>query len=111
MPFILRRLAFYLVAAWVAITLNFFIPRAMPGNPVAIILAKFPGLSPEAYKALGRCSAAPSRTGSLWSQYVTYLGDVFHFNFGTDLANFPTPVSRSWARRSRGRWSWSAPRR
>jgi len=28
MPFILRRLAFYVVAAWVAITLNFFIPRA-----------------------------------------------------------------------------------
>ena len=33
------------------------------------------------------------RTGSLWSQYMTYLSDVFHFNFGTDLANFPTPVS------------------
>ena len=28
MPFILRRLVFYLVAAWVALTINFFIPRA-----------------------------------------------------------------------------------
>ena len=34
MSFILRRLAFYVVAAWVAITLNFFIPRAVPGNAV-----------------------------------------------------------------------------
>ncbi len=25
---------------------------------------------------------------------MAYLGDVFHFNFGTDLANFPTPVSQ-----------------
>ena len=34
MQFLLRRVAFYLVAFWVAITLNFFIPRAMPGNAV-----------------------------------------------------------------------------
>jgi peptide/nickel transport system permease protein len=32
--FLLRRLAFYVVAAWVALTLNFFMPRAMPGNAV-----------------------------------------------------------------------------
>ena len=25
---------------------------------------------------------------------MAYLSDVFHFNFGTDLANFPTPVSQ-----------------
>ena len=48
MPFILRRLAFYLVAAWVAITLNFFIPRAVPGNAVDAILSKFPQLLPPA---------------------------------------------------------------
>src|ERR1700742_2599560 len=94
MPFILRRLAFYVVAAWVAITLNFFIPRAVPGDPVAIILSKFPGLSPEAYKALGQMIGGSLSKGSLWSQYVTYLNNVFHFNFGTDLANFPTPVSQ-----------------
>ena len=45
MPFLLRRLAFYLVAAWVAITANFFIPRAMPGNPVQSVLAKYPNLT------------------------------------------------------------------
>src|SRR6185437_8301771 len=94
MPFILRRLAFYVVAAWVAITLNFFIPRAVPGDPVAIILSKFPGLSPQAYKALGQMIGGTLTKGSLWSQYVTYLNDVFHFNFGIDLANFPTPVSQ-----------------
>ena len=94
MPFIVRRLAFYVVAAWVAITLNFFIPRAVPGDPVAIILSKYPGLSPEAYKALGQLIGGAEQGGSLWSQYVHYLNDVFHFNFGTDLANFPTPVSQ-----------------
>ena len=52
MQFLLRRLAFYLVAFWVAITLNFFIPRAMPGNAVDAVLAKFPQLLPPARKAL-----------------------------------------------------------
>ena len=52
MPFIVRRVTFYLVAAWVALTVNFFIPRAMPGNAVQSVMAKFPNLQPSAYKAL-----------------------------------------------------------
>ena len=94
MSFILRRLAFYAIAAWVAITLNFFIPRAVPGNPVQTILSKYPDLTPQAYKALSQMIGGALQHGSLWSQYTAYLSDVFHFNFGTDLANFPTPVSQ-----------------
>jgi peptide/nickel transport system permease protein len=93
MSFILRRLAFYLVAAWVAITANFFIPRAMPGNPVQAVLAKYPNLTTEAYKALEQMIGGSLETGSLWSQYVTYLKHVFTFNFGPDIAQFPTPVT------------------
>ena len=53
MTFILRRLVFYVVAAWVALTLNFFIPRAMPGNAVEAVMSKFPGvLQPAAYRAI-----------------------------------------------------------
>src|ERR1700744_4135932 len=94
MSFILRRLAFYVVAALVAITLNFFIPRAVPGNPVQTILSKYPDLTPQAYKALSQMIGGALQHGSLWSQYTAYISDVFHFNFGTDLANFPTPVSQ-----------------
>ena len=92
MSFILRRLAFYLVAAWVAITANFFIPRAMPGNPVESIAAKYPDLTASAFKAL-ELMLGGGNQGGLWSQYVTYLGHVFTFNFGLDIANYPTPVS------------------
>jgi peptide/nickel transport system permease protein len=94
MPYLLRRLAFYLVAAWVAITLNFFIPRAVPGNPAEIILSKYPDLTPSAFKALEQMIGGAVGTGSLWSQYLHYWGDVFHFNFGVDLNEFPTPVSQ-----------------
>ena len=53
MRYIFRRLGFYLLAAWAALTLNFFLPRLMPGDPAAALFARFKGqLSPEALEAL-----------------------------------------------------------
>jgi peptide/nickel transport system permease protein len=92
MPFIVRRLVFYLVAAWVALTINFFIPRAIPGNAVQSMMAKFPNLQPSAYKAL-EALLGVGHPGSLWSQYVSYLDEIFHFNFGTDVSQYPAQVS------------------
>jgi peptide/nickel transport system permease protein len=92
MPFIVRRLVFYLVAAWVALTINFFIPRAMPGNAVQSVMAKFPNLQPSAYKAL-EALLGVGHPGSIWHQYVQYLNEIFHFNFGTDVSQYPASVS------------------
>ena len=92
MSFILRRLAFYLVAAWVALTINFFIPRAMPGNAVQAIMSKFPNLQPSAYKAI-EAMLGVGHPGSLWHQYVSYLDDVAHLNFGTSVSQYPATVS------------------
>jgi peptide/nickel transport system permease protein len=92
MPFIVRRLVFYLVAAWVALTINFFIPRAIPGNAVQSMMAKFPNLQPSAYKAL-EALLGVGHPGSIWSQYVSYLNNIFHFNFGTDVSQYPAQVS------------------
>ena len=92
MTFLLRRLAFYAVAAWVALTLNFFIPRAMPGNAVQAIMSKFPNLQPSAYRAL-EAMLGVGHLGSLWTQYWVYLDSVFHLNFGTDVMEYPAQVS------------------
>jgi len=92
MSFILRRLVFYAVTAWVALTINFFIPRLMPGNAVQSVMAKFPNLQPSAYRAL-EALLGVGHPGSLWSQYVSYLDDIFHFNFGTDVSQYPAQVS------------------
>jgi len=92
MPFIVRRVIFYLVAAWVALTINFFIPRAMPGNAVESVMSKFPNLQPSAYKAL-QALLGVGHPGSLWDQYWAYLSNVFHLNFGTDVTNYPASVA------------------
>ena len=92
MSFILRRLVFYVVAAWVAITINFFIPRAMPGNAVEEHHVEVPRPAPSAYKAL-EAMLGVGASGLALAPVLAYLGDVFHFNFGTDLAKYPAPVS------------------
>jgi peptide/nickel transport system permease protein len=91
-PFIVRRVVFYLVAAWVALTINFFIPRAMPGNAVQAVMSKFPNLTPSAYRAL-EAMLGVGHPGSIWHQYWAYLVDVSHFNFGTDVSQYPASVS------------------
>jgi peptide/nickel transport system permease protein len=92
MPFILRRLAFYVVAAWVALTVNFFLPRAVPGNAVEAIMSKFPSLQPAAYHAL-EAMLGVGHAGSIWHQYVSYLDDVLHLNFGISSSEYPAHVA------------------
>jgi peptide/nickel transport system permease protein len=96
MRYYLLKFGFYLVALWAALTLNFFIPRWMPGNPVDVLLAKIAqrGGAPDpavrrAYELL-----LGTRTGeSTWSQYVAYLGKLFTGDLGISVSVFPAKVS------------------
>jgi peptide/nickel transport system permease protein len=92
MSFIVRRLIFYVVAAWVALTINFAIPRLVPGNAVESIMSKFTNLQPSAYAAI-EAMLGVGHPGSIWHQYWSYLVDVSHFNLGTSSSEFPAQVS------------------
>jgi len=91
--YILQRLGFYLFAGWAALTLNFFLPRLMPGDPATALFARFRGrLAPEAMSALRETFGLTD--APLMSQYVTYLGHVLRGDFGVSVAYFPSPVSQ-----------------
>jgi peptide/nickel transport system permease protein len=91
--FLLRRLGFYALAAWAALTLNFFLPRLMPGDPASALFARFGGrLQPAALAALRE--AFGLEAGSLWSQYASYLGHALRGDLGVSIAYFPAPVSQ-----------------
>jgi peptide/nickel transport system permease protein len=92
MWFITRRLAFYAVAAWVAITVNFAIPRVMPGNAVDAMLAKFPTLDANSLHAL-QAEFGTHTHGSLLSQYFSYLGNLAHGNLGLSVNQYPAKVT------------------
>ncbi|MDA8276668.1 MAG: ABC transporter permease [Actinomycetota bacterium] len=91
MKFLLRRIGFYLIALFVAITVNFFIPRLMPGNVVDSLMAKYPTLKPQAQHAL-EILLGVGHNGSLIGQYFTYLHQLATGNLGIDPLQFPTPV-------------------
>jgi peptide/nickel transport system permease protein len=91
MRYLLRRLGFYLIAAWVALTINFFLPRLMPGDPATALFARFKGrLSPEALQALREAFGLTD--APLWKQYFTYLAHVLQGDFGTSVTYFPSSV-------------------
>ena len=92
MPFIVRRLGFYVVAAWVAITVTFFIPRALPGNAVTSMLGSMQNLQPQALHAL-EVEFGSHAKGSLIHQYFVYLGNLLHGNLGTSTVYQPASVA------------------
>ena len=93
MAFLARRLGFYVITAWVAITINFFIPRLMPGNPVDLVFNRIHhSISPAALHAFEIAFGVNTREG-LISQYFGYLGQILHGDLGISITYFPTPVS------------------
>lgn len=92
MRYLLRRIGIYIVTAWAAITINFLIPRMMPGDPVEILAARLQGkLAPQAIHSLE--IALGVSHASMWDQYLQYIGDLFHGNLGLSVTYFPTPVT------------------
>ena len=92
MRVLLRKIAFYLLTAWAAISLNFLIPRIMPGNPADNLINQFHGkLSPAAVHALRVLFGQSDQ--NLWQQYLSYWHSVFTGNFGISYAYYPAKVS------------------
>ena len=93
MRYLVRRVGFLLVALWAALTLNFLIPRLMPGNPAESMMAKFHGhVNPAAIKAL-EVAFGINNHQSLISSYFEYINNTLHGNLGLSLSYFPIPVS------------------
>ena len=98
MKFLVRRVGFLLAALWAAVTVNFFIPRLMPGNPAEAMMATFRGhVNPAALHALEVAFGINTKE-SLASAYVQYLGNLLHGNLGISTSSFPNPVTTVIAR-------------
>ncbi|MGB3025429.1 ABC transporter permease [Paradevosia shaoguanensis] len=97
MAFLLRRLSFYIAAFLAAATINFFLPRMMPGDPIQIMFASAGSeLSLENLNALKLTFGfidAP-----IGEQYLAYLKSVFTGDLGRSIKYFPLPVTELLAR-------------
>jgi len=81
---IVRRLGLYVLTAWVAITVNFALPRLMPGNPIQNLIGKIQSqVTPAEINAI-RLSFGDTKQGVI-GQYFTYITQMFHGNLGISI--------------------------
>lgn len=93
MSFLARRIAFYLFTAWAAITINFLVPRLMPGDPVQALISRAQGqLNTEAVHSLYVLFGLDKEQGLL-DQYFAYCAQILRGDLGLSFTFFPTPVS------------------
>ncbi|RSD31039.1 ABC transporter permease [Vibrio pectenicida] len=92
MGYFLRRLSFYCIALLVAATLNFIIPRAMPGDPVTMMFANVSvQVTPERIAAMKELLGFVD--GGLFIQYIAYMKNILSWELGTSIQFYPLPVS------------------
>jgi len=88
MRFLARRLLFYLLAFFAAITINFMLPRLMPGSPLDGLILRYGDAirnNPEVLKQLQ--ASLGSSEEPIWSAYPHYLWNTFTGNLGVSTAN------------------------
>ena len=95
MKYFARKVGFFLLTLWAVVTLNFLIPRLQPGDPATKMVQRLAGkdavLDPAQVEAMRAMLGAP--TGSLWSQYLDYLGQLVHGDLGLSYTYYPFPVT------------------
>ena len=75
----------FLFTLWAAMTLNFFIPRVMPGNPLQALEARTRGkVSPAALESILSSFGYKPNAGLL-PQYFTYLKDMVTGQWGESI--------------------------
>jgi peptide/nickel transport system permease protein len=89
-----RKLLIYAVTFFVAVTIDWVIPRFMPGDPVQTMLARA-SLRPEANQALQvYYTGVFGLDVPVWRQYLNFWNALLHGDLGVSIWLFPQPVTK-----------------
>jgi peptide/nickel transport system permease protein len=87
-----RRIVFYLIAFWVSLTLNFILPRLMPGDPASAMFARLQGQAdPSQIESMRKAYGLSD--DPLPIQYWNYLSHTLRGDLGISISSFPSPVT------------------
>ena len=91
MNYAVKRLGFYLVAFIIAIAINFFLPRMMPGDPIQSFIARLVQnggqVSAETIAAIEALYGYSSNT-PLYQQFFSYMQNIFSGEWGISTRFF-----------------------
>ena len=89
-----RKVLIYFLTFFLAVTIDWLIPRFMPGNPVQTMLSRT-ALRAEAAEVMrGYYTRAFGLDLPIWQQYLNFWSALFHGDLGTSVYMFPMPVAR-----------------
>jgi len=95
MRYFVRRILFFVLTLWAAVTLNFIIPRLQPGDPAEAIVRRLVGqnkaIDPAQVQAIRLMLGIPG--GNIFQQYIDYLGTLIRGEFGISYTYFPYTVT------------------
>jgi len=94
--YFVKKSAWYLVTLFIAVFLNFLLPRLIPGNPVAVMVARVAvGVTDQA--AITRIyetyMAMFGLDKPIWQQFFIYIANLFRGNLGISFNQYPRAVS------------------
>lgn len=94
--YVTRKLFWYLLTLIVALFLNFFLPRLIPGNPVDVLLAELTsGMNDtaQAQQMKEEFYASMGLDKPLVVQFFNYIGNLLHGDMGRSFSQYPRKVS------------------
>ena len=93
MRYAIRKTIFYVFTAWAAITINFFLPRMLKGDPVSAYINQHQGqISPEAVESL-KTLFGLDEDKTLIQQYFDYWVLLFKGDLGESFSKGLAPVT------------------
>ncbi len=91
--YLARKILIYVVTFWVAVTIDWAIPRFMPGDPIERLLSRMQAQPGSSEALTSYYTKAFGFDVPIWEQYVNFWKALFHGDLGLSIAHFPTPVS------------------
>ncbi len=94
--YFLNKLLWFLVTFVFAFLLNFILPRLMPGDPVAGIVARLAqgmtNTSGLQARSISNTRTCLEPTNPYCEQFILYMKNVLHGNFGVSFSQYPRTV-------------------
>jgi peptide/nickel transport system permease protein len=91
--YLARKIAIYLLTFFVAVTIDWAIPRLMPGNPVDGLIARIQADSNAAPELHGFFTESFGLDKPLWEQYLTFWRGLLHGDLGPSITYVGSSVS------------------
>lgn len=90
--YLTKKVIIYLFTFFIAVTIDWAIPRFMPGDPISMLLSRFEGMEGGREIIEAQITSSFGLDKPMLEQYANFWGSLFKGDLGTSIYMFPKPV-------------------